>query len=207
MSKEVVIIGYSGHAFVVCDIFLSQHMNLLGYFEDKEKQYDPYCLQFLGREDELSSLNVLSEKSYFTAIGDNITRKRINNFIEKKTSKKPINAIHQNSTISSRSTLGQGIMVGIGCTINPCTIIGDGVICNTQSVIEHECYLGDYCHIAPGAVLCGNVVVGKNTFIGARSVVIQGVTIGDDVVVGAGSVIIKDIPNNSKVIGNPQKYI
>lgn len=206
-NQEVIIIGYSGHAFVVCDILLSQNIDILGYCDNEKKVANPYNLEFLGKESEKSAHEKLLVKNYFTAIGNNIIRRKINEYLEKATNRPSINAIHAKSSISLTAKLGNGIMVGDGSIINACSEIGDGVICNTQSVIEHECKIGSYSHIAPGAVLCGNVKVGINTFIGARVVVKQDVKIGDNVIVGAGTVVIRDIPNNVTVVGNPQKNI
>jgi acetyltransferase-like isoleucine patch superfamily enzyme len=62
-------------------------------------------------------------------------------------------------------------------------------------------------HIAPGAVLAGNISVGENSFIGANSVVRQGVKIGSGVILGAGSVVIKNIPDNEIWAGNPAKKL
>jgi acetyltransferase EpsM len=42
--------------------------------------------------------------------------------------------------------------------------VGKNVIINTSCIIEHECFLGDTVHIAPGAVLAGNVTIGERTF-------------------------------------------
>lgn len=53
-----------------------------------------------------------------------------------------------------------------------------------------------HCHIAPGAVLCGHVVVGEETHIGAGAVVVQGVRIGCNVVIGAGAVVTHHVPDN-----------
>ena len=91
--------------------------------------------------------------------------------------------------------------------MNPLTTIEEGVIVNTNAIIEHECYLGSFCHVAPGVVLAGNVKIGKRSFIGANSVIKQGITIGNDVTIGAGSVILNDVPNNVTVVGNPGKII
>ena len=74
-------------------------------------------------------------------------------------------------------------------------------------MIEHECIIGDFSHIAPGAVLCGSVSIGKGSFIGANSVIKQGIKIGNNVTIGAGSVVINDILDNTKVVGNPSKII
>ncbi|HPN57619.1 MAG TPA: DapH/DapD/GlmU-related protein, partial [Chitinophagaceae bacterium] len=73
--------------------------------------------------------------------------------------------------------------------------------------IDHECIIGDFTHIAPGAVLCGNVKVGRNTFIGANSVIRQGIIIGDNVTIGAGTVVVKDVPDGATVVGNPAKNL
>jgi sugar O-acyltransferase (sialic acid O-acetyltransferase NeuD family) len=206
-KQEVILMGYSGHAFVVCDILLSQNIEIIGYCDNEEKAVNPYELVFLGQENDSTVIEKLSEKDYFTAIGNNTIRRKINERLEKATNRLPTNAIHIKSSISSTARIGNGVMVGDGCIINACSEIGDGVICNTQSVIEHECKIGAYTHIGPGAVLCGNVKVGINTFIGARAVIKQGITIGKNVVIGAGTVVINDILDSSVVVGNPQKNI
>ena len=98
-------------------------------------------------------------------------------------------------------------MIAANATLNPLVEIGRGVICNTSTSIDHECIIGDFTHIAPGAVLCGNVKVGRNTFIGANSVIRQGIIIGDNVTIGAGTVVVKDIPDGATVVGNPAKNL
>ena len=103
--------------------------------------------------------------------------------------------------------MGDGVMVAANATLNPLVELGTGVICNTSSSIDHECKIGDFTHIAPGAVLCGNVLVGKGTFVGANSVVRQGIKIGNNVTIGAGTVVVKDIPDGATVVGNPAKSL
>ena len=203
----MVIIGYSGHAFVVCDILSSQNIRIVGYCDNEEKKFNPYQLLFLDHEKMEMAISQINSSNFFTAIGDNQLRRKINHSLQTKVNKPPINAIHKNASISTTVSLGNGIMVGDGAIVNACTVIGDGVICNTQSVIEHECTIGAFSHIAPGAVLCGNVEIGENSFVGARAVVKQDVKIGTNVIVGAGTVVIRDIPDNSKVVENPQKFI
>lgn len=208
MSKKgVILIGYSGHSFVVCDIFATQAIDIQAYCDFKEKEYNPYNLAYLGVESSEEALNQISQASYFVSIGDNKIRRKLSQFLFSKTQHKAINAIHTSAIVSPLSKLGHGVMIGPGSIVNSSSLIKSGVICNSQSVVEHDCVIGEYSHIGPASVLCGNVTVGENSFIGARSVVKEGVRIGNNVIVGAGTVVIRDIPDNLKVVGNPQRVI
>ena len=199
--------GYSGHAYVVYDIFKSQGVPILGYCEKHSKDLNPYNLEFLGSEHNHVFADRVTQSDYFVAIGDNNCRKNVYFNLISKFSKLPINAVHDKSSVSSTVKMADGIMIGDGAVINACSVIDKGVICNTQSVIEHECRIGSFSHIAPGAVLCGNVHIGSNTLVGARAVVLPGITVGDNVIIGAGSVVNKNIPDDSKVAGNPIKKL
>jgi acetyltransferase EpsM len=55
--------------------------------------------------------------------------------------------------------------------------------------------------------LAGNVKVGERTFIGSNSVIKQGIHIGKDVIIGAGAVVLNNIPDGTKVVGNPNRFI
>ncbi len=60
-------------------------------------------------------------------------------------------------------------------------------IINTISLIEHECVVGDFSHVAVAAVLCGQV--GEAAFIGANSTIIQCRKIEPGKIVPAGVTI------------------
>ena len=74
-------------------------------------------------------------------------------------------------------------------------------------IVEHDCKLGDYVHLAPNACLGGNVTVGENTLIGIGASVIPNVVIGKNVSVGAGALVLEDIPDCAVVVGVPAKII
>lgn len=205
-TKEVILIGYSGHSYIVCDIFLSMKYSIAGYLDKEEKTANPYHLNYLGTEDDKVLLESLSGKRFFISIGDNLIRKNISMLLNKK-QYTIINAIDLRSFVSDTSSLGKGIMIGCNAVVNAGCSIGNGVICNTGSIIEHECRIGDFSHIAPGAVLGGNVTIGSNTLIGLGAVVKNNISIGNNVIIGSGSVIIKDVPDNSTVVGNPQRTL
>lgn len=204
-NKKTIIIGYSGHSYVCIEALLSQGLNIVGYCDSTEKNKNLFSLKYLGNERKLPT-NIFEESIFFIGIGENTVRKNVFNFLKDKKAE-VINAINIKSNISSTVKMGIGNLIVAGATINSFTIIGNGVICNTQSSIDHECSLGDFSHIGPGTVLCGNVSVGECTFVGANAVVKQGITIGNNCLIGAGTVIIKDVPDNTTIVGNPGKII
>jgi sugar O-acyltransferase (sialic acid O-acetyltransferase NeuD family) len=208
-KKQAVIVGYSGHSFVILDILLSQKYKILGYCDAVEKAYNPFNINYLGKESDEGPLSIIAENGYFVCIGDNNIRRKISDKLVTLLNKPALNAIHEKAVCSNLIEWHPhgGILIAANATVNPLVKIGKGVICNTSSSIDHECILGNYVHIAPGAVLCGNVKVGDDTFIGANSVVKQGISIGKNVIIGAGSVVLKDIPDNTIIAGNPAKTL
>lgn len=207
LLKNIILIGYSGHACVALDTFNSLGRKVIGYCENEEKKLNPFDLYYFGTEESDTGIAALSENDWFIGIGHNSIRQKIYNTLKNKGLHEPINAYHSASYISKNTKLGYGVMIGSRAVVNPLAQIGTGAIINTGSIIEHECVIGDFAHICPGSVLCGNVNVGEKTFIGANSVVKQGVSIGNNVIIGAGSVVVKDIPDNVTIYGNPAKII
>ena len=63
---------------------------------------------------------------------------------------------------------------------------------------------GMYGHVLGSA---GHVFIGDNVFIGVKATILKGVTIGSNVVIGAGTLVNKDVPDNSVVVGNPQRIV
>ena len=206
LQNNNLIIGYSGHAFVVLDSFLSSGGEVQYYSEMHKKDFNPFDLFYLGNESDSKFSGWEMDLEFILGIGNNMLREKIGLNIKSK-NKKIINVIHPNSLISNKVDLGNGVFISKGAMINPLSIVNDFAILNSGCIIEHESEIGQATHIAPGTVIAGNVKIGNRTFVGANSVVKEGITIGDDVIIGAGSVIIKDVPSGSKVVGNPGKII
>lgn len=76
---------------------------------------------------------------------------------------------------------------------------------NLYSYVEHDCALGDFVTLAPGAKVNGNVTIGDHAYVGAGAVVRQGLTIGEGAIIGMGAVVTRDVPPGITVIGNPAK--
>ncbi len=206
LDNKSVIIGYSGHAYVVVDSYLSNG-NLLNYYTNLVNvDYNPFNLEYLGCESDPNFKGWEMGLTFILGIGNNYLRYKVGKLILSK-SQIIESVIDPKSIISNSAYIGAGVFVSKGVLVNTFAKIGDFVILNTGCIIEHECEISQAVHIAPGAVLAGNVKIGKRTFIGANSVVKQGVEIGDDVIIGAGSVILDNVSSNSKIVGNPGRLI
>ena len=206
LNKEVVLVGYSGHGYVVADATIASNMNLKYYTDKKQITKNHFDLAYLGFEGDLDYKFWEKDYDYILGIGDNLIRRRTADLLISK-GLYLLNVVHPSASISHKVQYGIGNFISRNVAVNALVEIGNVCILNTGCIIEHECLIGNGVHIAPGAVLAGNVEIGDNTFVGANSVIKQGVKIGVNVIIGAGSVILNDIADNSKIVGNPGKEI
>ena len=205
-DKKVILIGYSGHAFVVAETALENGLEIIGYSAKEKSAIDPYNLSYLGFEKNDEFIGWHKEVAFVLGIGHNTLRQNIAHLIEFK-GKTVETVIHNTANISKSVVIGDGSFINKNVVVNALAVIGKNVILNTGCIIEHECVLGEAVHIAPGAVLAGNVSIGERTFVGANAVIKQGIVIGKDVVIGAGTVVLTNIPDGKKVVGNPGRLI
>jgi acetyltransferase EpsM len=206
LDNKSVIIGYSGHAYVVGDTYISMGNNIDYYTSLIEVIFNPFNFKYLGCETDLNFKGWDMGLNFILGIGDNNIRYKAAQLILSN-SRKIENVIDINAIISKTANIGIGVFAAKGVLVNAFSKVDDFAILNTGCIIEHECVIGTAAHIAPGAVLAGNVKIGKRTFVGANSVIKQGVEIGDDVIIGAGSVILENVSSNSKIVGNPGRFI
>ena len=104
-------------------------------------------------------------------------------------------------------TLGQGVYINIGCTIQDFggVTIGDGCQIGHHVkilTVTHEMdpeHRGDF-SVSP-------VTIGKNVWIGAGATILPGVTIGNGAVIGADAVVTKDVGACCIAAGNPARII
>lgn len=200
-SKAVFLFGYSGHAFVIIESLFDAGYRINGYFDFKAAENNPYCLEYFGNEWEVDVNGIVGNDYVFPSVGDNLIRKKLITFFEEKQLNQLVIA-DISANVSRTAMIHPSTYIGKNVTVNAQVEIGKGVILNTGCIIEHECAISDHVHIAPGAVLCGNVAVGEDCFIGANSVVKQNVRIGANIIIGAGSVVTWDIEESGIWVGN-----
>jgi len=107
--------------------------------------------------------------------------------------------------VSPSATIGAGCAIGVGAVVHARAVLHAGTIVNTRAVVEHDCTVGPFAHIAPGAILCGSVRVGEGAQVSAGAVVIPGRHLGARSMVGAGAVVVRDVPEGMTVVGVPAR--
>ena len=184
-----MIVGYGGHAKSVADCIERQsEFNIIGY-TDLEEHVSKY--RYLGTDDMLQSVFDSGVRNAVVGIGylgHGDVRVKLYNKLKDIGFAFPI--IKDPSSIVSESAIvAEGTFIGKSAIINSEAKIGKMTIINTKALVEHECEIGDYSHVAVGAVLCGQVKVGESVFIGANATVVQCKEVNSNTIVPAGEVV------------------
>ena len=87
--------------------------------------------------------------------------------------------------------------------VNAGACVGNNVILNTATNIEHDAVIGDHCHISTGTMVNGACQVGRRCFIGSQSVLAHCISIGDDIIISGGSFVRKSLTEKGIYSGNP----
>ena len=106
--------------------------------------------------------------------------------------------------------IGEGAIVGPHALITSNTSIGRHFCGNYHSYVAHDCVVGDFVTLAPGARVNGNTVLEDGAYVGSGAVIRQGspgnpVVIGRNAVVGMGAVVTRSVAPGAIVIGNPAR--
>jgi sugar O-acyltransferase (sialic acid O-acetyltransferase NeuD family) len=205
MTKELAIVGASGHGKVIADT--AEQLGFTVTFYDDAYPNKTHIEHWLihGTCDDLIELNhtnVTLNSNVVVAIGNNEIRQQKIELLQRN-SFNLITLIHPTAVISQYATVAAGTVVFAGAIINAFAKVGVGCIVNTAAVIEHDCIINDFTHICPNVALAGGVVVGTKSWVGIGSQVKQLVTIGDNSLIGAGSTVIRNIPDNVTAFGSP----
>jgi sugar O-acyltransferase (sialic acid O-acetyltransferase NeuD family) len=199
----LVIIGSGGQSLVAYDAVRS-----LGTYEDIIIMDNPSSLPTPIKADfGLEYIESFKDThDFFVALISNESREKMCLDLISK-GYKLINIIHHTAFVSNTVILGVNIFVGPLANLHTAVKIGDGSIINSKASIDHNSIVHDYCHIAPGCVIAGNVVIGNRVFIGTGSVVINGISIENNCIIGANSLVLKSIHDEGTYVGSPVRKI
>ena len=200
--KDLIIIGAGGHGRVIADIAQKLGVyNTIAFLDDGAAKAS-MGLPIIGKIADIEKY--VKATDVFVAIGNSTVR---GEFIERLLAMGANipTLIHPSAVIGACVEIGAGTAIMAGAVINPCSKLGKGVILNSCSSIDHDCIIGDYCHIAVGVHVAGTVTLGDKVWLGAGATIKNNVSICADCVIGAGAVVVKDITGSGTYIGVPAK--
>ena len=200
-SKSIILIGSSGHAKVIADILILNKKKILGFTDIEDSDEELLGIKKLGNDNILHKYdknNIELAIGIGSLPGNNkrweiIKKLRSEGFSIAK-------VIDPRASISSNAKLRTCVQVMANAILQSGVTIGNDSIINTNSSIDHDCNIGDNCHIAPGVVMSGNVNIENHVHIGTGSIIIENVNIGSKSIIAAGSTIYKNIKTGTKFI-------
>ncbi len=207
--KKLLMIGGGGHCKSVLDCVLESSIYSDVAIVDYDSSLNTMGVRVIGDDNDLFDLHKNGWTDAFISVGSvepAILRQKLYRMVKEIGFYVP-SIVDDTAVIAKEVKMAEGVFVGKKSVINAGTNAGVCSIFNTGCIVEHDCYIGDFAHVSPGAVLCGNVKIGNNSHIGAGSVIRQGITVGEKSMVGAGSVVVKDVKDSVKAYGNPCKEV
>jgi len=208
LGKKLLLIGGGGHCHSVLDSVLSTDLyDDIGIIDTNDSSY--LDIPVIGTDADIPILIKEGWTEAFVtvgSVGNTTVRRRLYEMVKQYGFSIPT-IIDPTAIVGKCIKIQEGTFIGKRAVINSGSSIGVCSIVNTGAILEHDCVIGDFTHISPGATLCGHVKVSADSHVGAGSVVKQLVEIGNNVLIGAGSVVVKNIPDNVKAYGNPCRVI
>jgi len=203
-KKRLILIGGGGHAKVVIDAARkSGQFDIYGMIDPALKKGIRFCgIKVLGGDDALPAIYKKGITCAFIcvgSIGDYQKRESIDAYIKAIGFRLAV-ITHPKSVIAEDSFLGEGTFVAARAVVNPGAKTGRNVIINTSSSVDHDCEIGDFVHIAPGAILSGGVKIGRGAHIGIGAWIVQNVSIGSGCMVGSGEVVRRDLEDKKSFV-------
>ena len=191
-KKELAIYGYGGHAREVA----AQIGEKVTFFVD-----DEYVVK------GTKSIKHFDPGKYLmmVAIADSALRKAV---VEKlPVGTEFFSYIHETALVLDELTLGEGSFIGAHSILTTNIKIGKHAILNRGNHIGHDCRIGDYFSIMPGAILGGSVNIGNEVYVGSCANVREKINIVSKAIIGMNAAVVKNIIEPGTYVGVPAKKI
>lgn len=143
-------------------------------------------------------------RHFIVSLGDNFAR--ASRFAEALArGLRPAVLIHRSAIVSPSALIGQGTVVLPLAVLGADVVVGVNCILNTSCVVEHNSRICDHAHIAPGAIIGGDVTVESYAQAGMGACVLSRLQVGGKSLIGAGAVAVSNVPAGLVVTGIPAR--
>jgi sugar O-acyltransferase (sialic acid O-acetyltransferase NeuD family) len=104
---------------------------------------------------------------------------------------------HPRATIEASARIFDGVQVFANAYVGSSVVLHEKCMINTGAIVSHDCEIGSYTHIAPGAMLAGQVLVGERALVGMGVTTAIGIKIGAGARIGNGAIVLADVPERA----------
>ncbi len=202
-EKYILVYGAGGHGRSL--VALIQNLGtyeIAGFLDDGyELGEEVYGLKILGGADHLHDLadkGIRMAVNGVGGIGDLQIRLSVFDKLSKAGFFCP-RLIHPTAFIEESAILSDGVQVFPFAYVGTEVDVGFGTIINTGVIVSHNCQLGQYVNLSPGATLAGGVIVNEGALVGMRATVNLYVHIGRRARIGNGATVKADVPDGGVV--------
>ena len=206
--RRLVIVGAGGHGrelyALATDINdTSGGWELAGFVADTEpdsRLLTALGARYLGEVDELERLDC----EYVIGVGDCTARQRLADRLS-GVGDRAASLVHPSAVVGRDLVAGHGAVITAGVVITTNVVLGEHVHLNVRSSVSHDCRLGSFVTVSPGATICGSVNLADRVYVGAGACLRQNLTIGTDTMIGAGAVVVSDAAPGLTLVGVPAR--
>jgi UDP-perosamine 4-acetyltransferase len=195
--RTAYIFGKGGHAHVIRTLLAHERVR---FVVDREPSGDDLRQAdfFAGEADR--------DGDYYVGIGDDKVRRDY--FVRLKALGLHLPpCIAPTAFVARDAEIGEGVFVAPGAVVSSRSRIGDNVIVNTLSSVDHDCDVGEDSQLTPGVTLGSHLKIGRGCFFGMRSCVIPRLEIGEGTVVMAGALVVRSAPAGVMLGGVPARIM
>jgi len=112
-------------------------------------------------------------------------------------------AISPEIKLERQHFIGEGVTIAQGSVITCNVSIGNYVLINIGCTISHDCTIGNHVIISPGSHLAGSVHIEDDVFVGIGATFLPRVKVGKGSIIAAGACVTRDIPPYCMAAGVP----
>lgn len=210
MTDPIFILGTGGHARDVADVVAAIGRRPVFVTHDADIWERWTGADEIALETQIAGI---VGAQFAMGIGDNSTRRRLAaSFFGARFPA----LLHPDTSFGrkQRSVVQESVGTLVFAGVRMGSNVRMGAFCtfNLNSTVSHDCEIGDFANLSPGANVAGNVRIEEDAWIGTGVAINQGsdyrkLTIGARAVIGSGAVVLGDCDPGGVYVGVPARKI
>ena len=204
---DIIIIGAAGCGREVANWIedinkIKPTWNILGFLDDNLAALEgfPCKYQVIG---SIKDHKPIANVKYAMGIASPTVKKLVGSAMLERGAQFA-SIIHPSVHVYSEYEMGIGLIAYPNAKIATGCKIGNFVTLQS-TILGHDAELEDYVTISSSCGITGGTKLHEGCFIGDHACISVGMEVGAWAYVGIGSVVIREVPENTKVFGNPAR--